>query len=100
MFIPEGFSPNSDGIHDYFQIYCIGQYPNAKLLIFDRWGEKMYEHENYGNRDVWGTYDLAWWDGSRTNGDSSSEKLAPGNYLYILVKGDGNMERGFVMISY
>lgn len=38
MFIPEGFSPNDDGIHDYFQIYCIDQYPNAKLMIFDRWG--------------------------------------------------------------
>jgi gliding motility-associated-like protein len=100
MFIPEGFSPNGDGIHDYFQIFCIDNYPNAKLLIFDRWGVKMYEHANYGNRNVWETYDKAWWDGSRTNGDSGSEKLTPGNYLYILVKDDGNMERGFVMISY
>ena len=101
MFIPEGFSPNGDGIHDYFQIYCIDRYPNAKLLIFDRWGEKMYEHEHYGNLTFWESYEKAWWDGSHTNdGQFSSDKLAPGNYLYILIKGDGNMERGFVMISY
>ena len=101
MFIPEGFSPNGDGIHDYFQIYCIDQYPNAKLLIFDRWGEKMYEHEHYGNMTFWESFGKAWWDGSHTNdGQASSDRLAPGNYLYILVKGDGNMERGFVMISY
>ena len=101
MFIPEGFSPNGDGIHDYFQIYCIDRYPNAKLLIFDRWGNQMYEHENYGNLNFWGSFDKAWWDGSHTNeGQNSSERLAPGNYLYILIKGDGNKERGFVMISY
>jgi gliding motility-associated-like protein len=101
LFIPEGFSPNGDGIHDFFQIVCIDKYPNAKLLIFDRWGESMYEHEHYGNLSFWGSYEKAWWDGSRTNeGQFDSEKLPVGNYLYILIKGDGNMERGFVMISY
>lgn len=101
MFIPEGFSPNGDGIHDFFQIYCIDKYPNAKLLIFDRWGNKMYEHEKYGNIEYWGSFEKAWWDGSRTNeGSFSSEKLKPGNYLYVLIKGDGNMEKNFVMISY
>ncbi|TDO04094.1 Ig-like domain-containing protein [Sunxiuqinia elliptica] len=101
MFIPEGFSPNGDGIHDFFQIYCIDKYPNAKLLIFDRWGNKMYEHDKYGNLSYWGSFEKAWWDGSRTNeGAFSGEKLKPGNYLYVLVKGDGNTEKGFVMVSY
>ncbi|MHA7112391.1 Ig-like domain-containing protein [Sunxiuqinia elliptica] len=101
MFIPEGFSPNGDGIHDFFQIYCIDKYPNAKLLIFDRWGNKMYEHDKYGNLSYWGSFEKAWWDGSRTNeGAFSGDKLKPGNYLYVLVKGDGNTEKGFVMVSY
>lgn len=99
LFIPEGFSPNGDGIHDYFQIFCIDKYPNAKLLIFDRWGDKMYEQDHYGNLDYWGSYEKAWWDGTHTN-DGNGEKLPIGNYLYILIKGDGNMERGFVMLSY
>ncbi|MGQ7868168.1 Ig-like domain-containing protein [Sunxiuqinia sp. sy24] len=101
MFIPDGFSPNGDGIHDYFQIFCIEKYPNAKLLIFDRWGKKLYEHENYGNLDYWESYEKAWWDGTRTNdGDMGQPKLLPGNYLYVLVKGDGNKESGTVMLSY
>lgn len=99
LFIPEGFSPNGDGIHDYFQIYCIDKYPDAKLLIFNRWGDKMYEQDHYGNLDYWGSFDKAWWDGSKTNGENG-EKLRVGNYLYILIKGNGNMERGFVMLSY
>jgi len=101
MFIPEGFSPNGDGIHDFFQIYCIDNYPNATLLIFDRWGKKLYEHEHYGNLDFWGSFEQAWWDGSRTNdGSASLDRLPPGNYLYVLVRGDGNKDSGAVMLSY
>ncbi|KOH46635.1 Ig-like domain-containing protein [Sunxiuqinia dokdonensis] len=101
MFIPEGFSPNGDGIHDFFQIYCIDNYPNATLLIFDRWGKKLYEHEKYGNLDFWGSFEKAWWDGSRTNdGSASLDRLPPGNYLYVLVRGDGNRDSGAVMLSY
>jgi hypothetical protein len=29
LFIPDGFSPNGDGVHDFFQIYCIEKYPDA-----------------------------------------------------------------------
>lgn len=101
MFIPEGFSPNGDGIHDFFQIYCIDNYPNATLLIFDRWGKKLYEHEKYGNLDFWGSFEQAWWDGSRTNeGSASMDRLPPGNYLYVLLRGDGNRDSGAVMLSY
>ncbi|MGQ8338858.1 T9SS type B sorting domain-containing protein, partial [Sunxiuqinia sp. A32] len=98
LFIPEGFSPNNDGVHDFFQIYCIEKYPNAKLLIFDRWGNKLYEHENYGNQDFWGNYDESWWDGTTTR--NPNKKVDPGNYLYILETSTGSSERGFVMVSY
>src|SRR5665811_1119081 len=55
LFIPEGFSPNDDGVHDYFQILCIQKYPNARLMIFNRNGDKLFDKEHYGNLDVWGT---------------------------------------------
>lgn len=101
MFIPDAFSPNGDGIHDYFQIFCIEKYPNATLLIFDRWGKKLYEHEHYGNLDYWDSFEKAWWDGTRTNdGGLDQQKLLPGNYLYVLVRGDGNKDSGTVMLSY
>ena len=52
FFIPEGFSPNGDGAHDYFVIDCIEQYPNAKLMIFDKQGYLLYQKKNYGNANV------------------------------------------------
>lgn len=45
VFIPNAFSPNLDGINDYFTIY--GAIPNIteieSLMIFDRWGELVFE---------------------------------------------------------
>ena len=98
LLIPEGFSPNGDGVHDFFRIYCINKYPNAKLLIFDRWGNKLYEHENYGNIDFWGSYEKAWWDGTITR--DPNRKVRPETHLYILETGPGKSRRGFVMVSY
>jgi len=40
IYIPNTFSPNDDGLNDYFQVVGIGLV-EAKLLIFDRWGEPL-----------------------------------------------------------
>lgn len=95
IFIPEGFSPDGDGINDYFQIYCIHKYPNAKLMIFHRNGDLLFQKEHYGNLDYWGEYQGAWW-----NGQTNMGLVEPDVYLYIIDKGSGKLERGFVMVSY
>ncbi|MGQ8338919.1 Ig-like domain-containing protein [Sunxiuqinia sp. A32] len=101
MFIPEGFSPDGDGIHDYFQIYCMEKYTNARLMIFDRYGNMVYEKDHYGNREFWGSYEDSWWNGETTrNHLNTMHKVEPEVYLYILDKGNGKLERGFVMVSY
>ncbi len=108
LFIPEGFSPNGDGILDYFRITCIEPYPNAKLMIFNRNGNLLWQKENYGNYQVWGDPYNAWWWGtsalSRTdigrqmvNGEP---KLKVGNYVYVLQLGNGDVKNGVVLISY
>ncbi|SHF19446.1 gliding motility-associated C-terminal domain-containing protein, partial [Mariniphaga anaerophila] len=90
MFIPEGFSPNNDGINDYFNILCFDDYPNAKLEVYNRWGVLLYEQENYGNSDDWGSVD-AWWDGtSNRKWTVGKEKLPMGTYFYILYLNDGS----------
>ena len=104
LFIPEGFSPNDDGVHDFFQILCIQKYPNAKLMIFNRNGVKLWEKEHYGNLDVWGTYEDAWWWGTSENrltiGHSGG--LPAGNYIYVLILNDGlgTVMNGTVMLAY
>ncbi|MDR6764550.1 gliding motility-associated-like protein [Flavobacterium sp. 2755] len=44
-----GFSPNGDGINDYWQIDDITNYPNNQVLIYNRWGDLVFQTENYDN---------------------------------------------------
>jgi gliding motility-associated-like protein len=79
--IPEGFSPNGDGINDFFVIRGIDRYPNNKILFFNRWGNKVYEANNYQNT----------WDGTVTKGlHIGADQLPAGTYFYVLDLGDGS----------
>ncbi len=102
LFIPEGFSPNDDGVHDFFQILCIQKYPNAHLMIFNRNGDKLFDKEHYGNMDVWGTDENAWWWGISENRLTLGRAggLPAGNYVYVIELGNGEVKNGTVMIAY
>lgn len=102
LFIPDAFSPNNDNIHDYFQIYCIEQYPNAKIYIFDQQGNKLFEKDHYGNVDFWGSHEQAWWDGTTINRIAAvnGRKVVPGTYYYVLKLGNGETKKSFVFVSY
>ncbi len=86
IFIPNGFSPNGDGVNDEFEITDIESYPQNDLIIFNRWGNKIWEAKGYLNE----------WRG--TNMDN--EDLPDGTYYYILNLGDENKTQyaGFVVI--
>jgi gliding motility-associated-like protein len=47
VFIPNLFTPDGDGKNDSFHIN--GLLPNSTLKIYDRWGGRLYENENYDN---------------------------------------------------
>jgi gliding motility-associated-like protein len=102
LFIPEAFSPNDDNIHDYFQIYCIDHFPNAKLYIFDQLGNKLFEKEHYGNIELWGTAERAFWDGRTLSRAASVNggKVIQGTYYYVLQLGNGEVRKSFVFVSY
>ena len=48
-FIPSAFSPNNDGINDFFTVYA--QFPNVQKVktfqVFDRWGGLVFENKNF-----------------------------------------------------
>jgi gliding motility-associated-like protein len=45
FFIPNGFTPNGDGINDNFQVY--GQdVKTVDMMVFNRWGEKVFQGNN------------------------------------------------------
>ncbi len=65
--IPNVFLPNSTNTrHQQFKIDNLEHYPGARMVIYNRWGKKVYEHNDYyGN----------WWDG---------DGAPDGTYLYVL----------------
>jgi len=89
LFVPEGFSPNGDGTHDFFQVLCIQRYPNAIMMIFNRNGDKLFEKHHYGNLDFWGSNEDAWWWGNSENKWTifNTGGLPAGNYVYVLQLG-------------
>ncbi len=54
LVIPNVFTPNADGINDLFEILNLEHYPMAHIVIYNRWGNKVFEHSDYYNN---------WWDG-------------------------------------
>src|SRR5690606_10931273 len=40
-----GFSPNGDGINDFWKIEGIGDYPDNKVSIYNRWGDMVFQIE-------------------------------------------------------
>ena len=47
--IPNAFTPNNDGLNDYFTVF--GTVPNVQMIekmqIFDRWGNNIYTQKNF-----------------------------------------------------
>ena len=81
FFIPEGFSPNGDGINDLFVIKGIDNYPTNTINIFNRWGDKVFEASPYQNT----------WNGKCTIGlRIGRDDLPIGTYFFILNLGDGS----------
>ena len=84
-----------------FSIFGVSTlYPNAKLIVYNRWGQKVYELDHYGNTDIWGPR-KAFWDGSTNMGLTvTSGKLSPSTYMYILDFGDGSeIRKGTIFLS-
>ncbi len=46
IYIPNAYSPNNDGLNDKFVISA-GAIKTFSMKIFDRWGEKLWETEDY-----------------------------------------------------
>ena len=69
--IPNGFTPNGDGVNDVFIIKGISIVKH--LIIYNRWGQKVYERSNFiaGDRSLC-------WDG-KLNGYPAAE----GTYVYF-----------------
>lgn len=78
--IPNIVTANGDHTNDEF--YITNLKPNSRVIIQNRWGNVVFESDNYKND--WGGIDI------------TGEKLVDGVYFYQLITADGKMWQGNV----
>jgi gliding motility-associated-like protein len=70
LFVPNSFSPDGDGLNDYFKVY--GQdIRSFNMKIYSRWGQLLYESNDLDSG----------WDGKTRLSDSV---LPSGSYFYMI----------------
>ena len=81
---PNVFSPNEDGLNDFFTLDLEGDFKECfELEIYNRWGNLIYQNSN-GNR----------WDG-KTN---SGKDVPQGTYFYILKIGETTITKSLTLL--
>jgi gliding motility-associated-like protein len=63
--VPNVITPDGNGKNDFFHVTNLEYYPNSNLVIYNRWGKRVYEDSNYQNN----------WNGAN---------CSDGVYFYIL----------------
>jgi len=79
-------TPNDDGKNDALRFPGLDNFPENKLVIFNRWGNLIYEQENYQQGD-----DL--WNATRRG-----ERLPPDTYFYVLTFGENTIKSSITVV--
>ena len=92
IFVPEGLSPNGDGINDVMIFDGLDKYPKSQLYVFTRTGRLVFGSDDYQNN----------WGGINSVGKTSNSELVPtGTYYYTLKLGGTNRTlKQFIYIGY
>ncbi|MEI8053660.1 MAG: PKD domain-containing protein [Bacteroidota bacterium] len=83
MFIPNTFSPNGDGMNDLFYPRGSGIFTIKRIKIYSRWGEVIFEKNNFNANDV-----SKAWDGTFKGKNLSSDVFV---YVVEVVCDDNTM---------
>jgi len=88
--IPNTITPNGDGLNDTWVILRIELFPLAKVMIYDRWGQRLLNDVGYQND----------WDGVFLG-----KPLPPATYYYVIelnsgVSGEHDIQTGFIELIY
>ncbi|HPR33808.1 MAG TPA: gliding motility-associated C-terminal domain-containing protein, partial [Prolixibacteraceae bacterium] len=87
---PQVFTPNDDGYNDRYMIRNLERYPDNHFVVFNRWGNVVYEQSNYAND----------WDGqSNAKYKVGGEPLPVGVYYYILKYAHNQIKQGGLFLQ-
>ncbi|MBS1501601.1 MAG: beta-propeller fold lactonase family protein, partial [Bacteroidetes bacterium] len=82
--IPNTFTPNGDGINDFWDIGALTSYPQCLVSIYTRYGSLIFQSKGYPKP----------WDGTYKN-----SPVPTGTYYYIIDLQDGSpLLSGFVAV--
>jgi gliding motility-associated-like protein len=87
-FIPQGFSPNGDGVHDTFVIENVSG-RRIYLEVYNRWGNLVYRNNDYRNE----------WGGKCNQGIHIGDDLPEGTYYYIVKFDDTDRYVGYITLN-
>jgi gliding motility-associated-like protein len=87
IYLPNAFTPNGDGLNDYFGVPGLNKIRLIKLTVYNRWGQLIFETNDINNR----------WDGRY------KKSLQPvGIYIYYVemenLNGKRITKKGFVTL--
>ncbi len=86
LFVPSAFTPNGDGLNDYFEIKVRNESRITRVEIYNRWGQMVYQEDG----------GLPW------NGRFNAQVVELGNYFYHItfICKDGTMlhKKGEVLV--
>jgi gliding motility-associated-like protein len=89
LFLPQGISPNGDGVNDRFVISGLNAYPRSSLTIFSRDGIVIFYSDDYKND----------WNGMNCNQSQTNNIVPAGTYYYLLqICGSSRYIRGFLYL--
>lgn len=76
---PKFFTPNQDGVHEYWTILGITEFRNAKVFIYDRYGKLLLQLRPYSMK----------WDGTY-----HGKPMPSSDYWFVIEMGDGRTIKG------
>ena len=87
FYVPKAFTPNGDGVNDYFSVENIGNDPSSfSIVITNKWGEVLFESNDFKFK----------WDGIY-----NYEPILTGTYFwrirYVTYFGEEIIENGTVL---
>ncbi|MCG8500634.1 MAG: gliding motility-associated C-terminal domain-containing protein, partial [Firmicutes bacterium] len=89
LLLYEVFTPNGDGQNDTYVIDGIENYPDNRFIVYNRWGNIVYEKKGYMNE----------WDGSSNSSIAVGNKPLPaGTYFYVIEYSEEKRKTGFIYI--
>ncbi len=88
-------TPNFDGFNDFLEIKGVEFYPNTRVVVYNRWGNLVWEGEGYDNVSQF-------FEGLANSGALDNSQLPDGTYFYIIERRDGTdypLQKGFVHLQ-